>query len=60
MDLKIKLANINKVLLDLELQNISGTLSDADYESKAQRLNTMKATIETQIQELSGMLGTIG
>ncbi|MHA1733166.1 MAG: ADP-ribosylation factor-like protein [Promethearchaeota archaeon] len=59
MDLKIKLANINKVLLDLELQNISGTLSDEDYEAKATRLEAMKGSIEGQIQELSGMLSSL-
>ncbi len=51
-DLKIKIANVNKTLLDLEMQNIIGDLSDEDFASKSQRLEAMKGKIADQVKEL--------
>ena len=52
-DLKIKLANVNKTLLDLEMQNITGDLSDDEFKSKTDRLNQLKQKMEQQINDLS-------
>ncbi len=53
-DLKIKIANVSKDLLNLEMQNITGELSDEEFKSKTERLNQLKAKMEQQIQELEG------
>ncbi|WP_457559457.1 ADP-ribosylation factor-like protein [Candidatus Harpocratesius sp.] len=51
-DLKIKVANVNKTLLDMEMQNITGELSDDEFANKSKRLESVKARLEKQIQEL--------
>ena len=51
-DLKIKIANVNKTLLDLEMQNITGDLSDEDFATKSQRLEALKGKIAYQMKEL--------
>ncbi|MHA1673454.1 MAG: ADP-ribosylation factor-like protein [Promethearchaeota archaeon] len=51
-DLKIKIANVNKTMLDLEMQNITGDLSDEIFANKSQRLEAMKEKIASQIKEL--------
>jgi small GTP-binding protein len=51
-ELKIKVANINKTLLDLEMQNITGDLSDADYKIKLDKLTALKNKIDVQMSEL--------
>ena len=51
-DLKIKIANVNKNLLDLEMQNITGELSDENFDEKTKRLNSVKVRLENQLNEL--------
>jgi ribosomal protein L29 len=51
-EIKIKIANINKTLLDLEMQNITGELSDADFNDKTARLQNVKKQLEQQLREL--------
>jgi small GTP-binding protein len=52
-DLKIKIANVNKILLDLEMQNITGDLSDDDFKDKTLKLESVKSRLEDQLKELS-------
>lgn len=54
-ELKIKMANVNKTLLDLEMDNITGDLSDEDFEKKSQRLEAMKQKILQQIEDLKSL-----
>jgi outer membrane biosynthesis protein TonB len=54
-DLKVKIANINKNLLDLEMENVMGNLSDADYKTKVDRMNVLKGKMEQQLKDLSNM-----
>jgi len=52
-DLKIKIANVNKILLDLEMQNITGDLSDDDFQDKTKKLESVKSRLEDQLKEIS-------
>ncbi|MHA1646101.1 MAG: hypothetical protein ACTSVL_00885, partial [Promethearchaeota archaeon] len=54
-DLKIKIANVNKTLLDLEMQNIMGDLSDEDFQSKKAKLESIRDRFQQQIDELSNL-----
>jgi small GTP-binding protein len=54
-ELKIKIANVNKTLLDLEMDNITGDLSDEEFEAKSARLTNLKGKLEQQIKELSSI-----
>ncbi|QEE17260.1 ADP-ribosylation factor-like protein [Promethearchaeum syntrophicum] len=51
-DLKIKIANVNKNLLDLEMQNITGEITDEIFDEKTKRLNSVKVRLENQLDEL--------
>jgi hypothetical protein len=51
-ELKIKVAKVNKSVLDIEMQNIMGELSDADFESKTERLLSVKERLIQQIKDL--------
>ena len=51
-ELKIKVANVNKTVLDFEMQNIMGELSDADFKTKKARLQSVKERLEQQIKDL--------
>src|SRR5271157_1527336 len=51
MNLKINLANMDKFLVDLEMQNVTGTLSDEDFQAKKNRVDQTKTTIERQIAQ---------
>jgi hypothetical protein len=52
MDLKIKITNTKKILMDLEMENIMGTLSDEDFKKKSERLEAIEKKIQTQIEDL--------
>ena len=51
-ELKIKVADVNKSILDIEMQNIMGELPDADFEAKTARLQSVKERLEQQIKDL--------
>ncbi len=51
-ELKIKIASVNKTLLDMEMQNIIGELSDEDFENKSQKLESVKSRLEDQLNEI--------
>jgi len=51
-DLKIKIANVNKNLLDLEMQNITGEISDEIFDEKTKRFNSVKVRLENQLKEI--------
>jgi hypothetical protein len=51
-ELKVKIANLSKTLFELEEKNILGELSDAEFQEKTARLNTLKQKVEAQIAEL--------
>ena len=49
---KVKIASVAQKMADLELQNISGDLSDADFKDKMGRLEQLKAKMEQQMKDL--------
>jgi len=51
-DIKVKIANINKKLLDLEMDNITGDLSDEEFEEKEARLKGLKEKMKKQLDDL--------
>jgi small GTP-binding protein len=52
LDLKIKITNTKKILMDLEMENIMGTLSDEDFKKKTERLEAIEKKIHAQIEDL--------
>ncbi|MCP4764503.1 MAG: GTP-binding protein [archaeon] len=57
MDLRIKMTNISKVLTDLEMENIMGSLSDDEYAQKTERLEELKKKLKLQIEDLEKIKG---
>jgi small GTP-binding protein len=55
VDLQIKISNVKNSLVDLEMKNIMGEVSDADFKAKSERLNALCAQLEKQIKELESM-----
>ena len=51
MDLKIKIANLNKFLLDIEMKNLMGELPDDEFQSKKDRAEQMKTQLESQLAQ---------
>jgi small GTP-binding protein len=49
---KVKIASVAQKMADLELQNITGDLSDADFKEKIGRLEQLKVKMEQQMKEL--------
>jgi small GTP-binding protein len=45
---KIKIARVESTLADLEMDNITGSLSDADFKSKSERLLSVKSRLEKE------------
>ena len=60
MDLKIKVANMNKFLLEIEMKNLTGEMPDAEFDQKKKRAETMKAELERQIRENQELLKSMG
>ncbi len=60
MDLKIKVANMNKFLLEIEMKNLTGELADAEFEQKKQRAEAMKAQLMRQMAESQDILKSMG
>jgi GTPase SAR1 family protein len=56
MDLKIKLASISKMELDLEMKEISGDITSEEFEEKKNKMAKLKGNISKQIQELENLL----
>ncbi len=52
MDLKIKKANIQKMALDFEMQELSGEMTTTQLEEKKKKLDVMEKKIEEQIRDL--------
>jgi hypothetical protein len=51
MDLKIKIANLNKFLLDIEMKSLMGEVGVDDAQQKKDRAEQMKKTLEQQLVE---------
>ncbi len=60
MDLKIKVANMNKFLLEIEMKNLTGEMLDAEFEQKKQRAEQMKAQLMKQMAESQELLKSMG
>ncbi|MBD3338480.1 MAG: GTP-binding protein [Candidatus Lokiarchaeota archaeon] len=58
MDLKIKKANIQKMLLDLEMKEIMGEISSEELQEKKSRLDLMVNKINDQIKDLEEIVNT--
>ncbi len=56
MDLKIKKANLQKLSLEFEMQELTGEISSEELEQKKTRMNGLVQKIDQQIQELEKML----
>lgn len=51
-EIKIKIAKLNQKILDLEMDNITGDLSDEDFATMTKKLEGLKARMLKQIEEL--------
>jgi small GTP-binding protein len=51
MDLKIKIANINKFLLDIEMKSLMGEVGGDEAQQKKDRAEQMKKMLEQQLAE---------
>jgi len=56
MDLKIKKANIQKMALDFDMQELSGEITTEQLNQKKQRLEILEKKIEDQISNLEKLL----
>ncbi len=56
MDLKIKKANITKMSLDFDMKELTGEITAEELETKKQKLKTIEANIEQQIQDIEKLL----
>ncbi len=52
-DLRVQMVKVNKTLLELETKNILGELDDEAYAEKCKKLESVKARIQQQIDDLS-------
>lgn len=59
MNLRINLANTGKYIADLEVQNITGVLTDEDFQAKKTRVDQAKVTLERQIAQNNELLATL-
>lgn len=50
LDLKLKLTDISKYLIDLDMENIMGTLSNEDFEEKQKKLQVLEESVKEQIK----------
>jgi len=57
MDLKIKKANITKLSLDFDMKELTGEITSEELKVKKQKLKTIEASIEQQIQDIKKLLG---
>ncbi|NVM18554.1 MAG: hypothetical protein HWN80_12635, partial [Candidatus Lokiarchaeota archaeon] len=57
MDLRIKKANITKMSLNFDMKELTGEITPEELETKKQKLKTIEANIDQQIQDLEKMLG---
>jgi len=55
VELQIKASNIKSKLVDLEMQNVMGEISDEEYKNKEQRLKEILAKLEDQIKKFEAM-----
>ncbi len=56
VNLKINAANLDKYLLDFEMQVLMGNASDAEYQEKKKKTAAMKQNIEKQIAQYQELL----
>ncbi len=60
MDLKIKVANMNKYLLEIEMKNLTGEMPDAEFNQKKQRAEAMKTQLQQQMAESQELFKSMG
>jgi hypothetical protein len=56
MDLKIKKANLQKMTLEFEMQELTGEISTEELEQKKVRMNALVQKVDQQIHDLENML----
>ncbi len=59
VNLKINAANLDKFLLDFEMQVLMGNASDAEYQNKKKKTAAMKQNIEKQITQYQELLKSV-
>ncbi|MBN2154601.1 MAG: GTP-binding protein [Candidatus Lokiarchaeota archaeon] len=52
MDLKLRLTDISKHIIDLDMENILGTISNEEFEQKQKKLEELEPSIKSQIENL--------
>ena len=57
MDLKIKKANITKMSLDFDMQELTGEITGKELEEKKNKLSAIEKNIKEQIKEIKELLG---
>ena len=57
IDLRIKKANITRMSLDFDMKELTGEITPEELEIKKQKLKTIEANIDQQIQDLRKLLG---
>ncbi len=59
LNLKINTANLDKFLLDIEMQVLLGNASEAEFQEKKRKTESMKQNIQKQIVEYQALLQSI-
>ena len=58
IDLRIKKANLTKMSLDYDMQELTGEITPEELETKKQKLRIIESSIEQQIKDLEKLLGS--
>ncbi len=59
LDLKIKKANISKMSLEIEMQELTGEISAKDVKEKLEKIELLEEKITSQIVEIENILKTL-
>lgn len=55
VELQIKISNVKNSIVDLEMKNIMGEVSDEEFKTKSERLKALTTQLEKQIKDLESM-----
>ena len=56
IDLKIQKANLSKLILDLEIKELTGEMSLEEVNEKKKKLENLEVKINLQIQDIQNLL----
>jgi small GTP-binding protein len=56
LDLKLKITGISKHIIDLDMENIMGSISNEEFEEKQKKLQALEDTIQEKIKAYEEML----